>query len=86
MENNQRQKFLYALGLGAQMGLLIVLPLVVFLLLGIFLDRQFGTAPLFLILLVIFSIIATIFDVRCLILPLIEKNSLKNNQNNQNKN
>lgn len=85
MENDQKKSFLYALGLGTQMGLLVALPLIVFLFLGIFLDKKFDTAPLFLISLVIFSIVITIFDVRCLILPFIEKNSQKNNQNNQNK-
>ncbi|MFA5249558.1 MAG: AtpZ/AtpI family protein [Candidatus Paceibacterota bacterium] len=85
MENDQKKSFLYALGLGTQMGLLVALPLIVFLFLGIFLDKKFDTAPLFLISLVIFSIVVTIFDVRCLILPFIEKNSQKNNQNNQNK-
>lgn len=76
---------MYALGLGAQMGLLVVLPMVAFLLLGVFLDKKFDTAPLFIISLVIFSIIVTIVDVRFLILPFIEKKSQKNNQNNQNK-
>lgn len=85
MENDQKKSFLYALGLGTQMGLLVALPLIVFLFLGIFLDKKFDTAPLFLISLVIFSIVVTIFDVRFLILPFIEKNSQKNNQNNQNK-
>ncbi|MFA5742927.1 MAG: AtpZ/AtpI family protein [Candidatus Paceibacterota bacterium] len=86
MENNQKKDFLYAVGLGTQMGLLVVLPMIAFLLLGIFLDKKFNTSPLFLISLVIFSIIVTIVDVRCLILPFIEKNSQKNNKNNQDKN
>ena len=77
MENNQKKDFLYALGLGMQMGLLVVLPMIAFLLLGIFLDKKFNTAPLFLISLVIFSIIVTIVDVRYLVLPFIEKNSQK---------
>ncbi len=85
MENNQKKDFLYALGLGMQMGLLVVLPMIAFLLLGIFLDKKFNTAPLFLISLVIFSIIVTIVDVRYLVLPFIEKNSQKNNKNNQKK-
>ncbi len=77
MENNQKKDFLYALGLGMQMGLLVVFPMIAFLLLGIFLDKKFNTAPLFLISLVIFSIIVTIVDVRYLVLPFIEKNSQK---------
>jgi F0F1-type ATP synthase assembly protein I len=80
MENNQNKNFLYALGLGTQMGLLVVLPMIAFLVLGVFLDKKFNTAPLFLISLVIFSIIVTIVDVRYLILPFIEKNSQKNNK------
>lgn len=63
------------------MGLLIALPLIVFLLLGVFLDKKFNTSPIFLISLVFFSIIVTIVDVRRLVLPFIEKESQKNNQN-----
>lgn len=78
--NSQKTKFLYALSLGLELGFLIVLPLIFFLFLGLFLDRQFKTAPLFLIFLIILSIIVTIFDVRYLILPFLEKKVGKGNK------
>jgi len=69
------KKFFYALSLGLELGFLIVLPLVGFLLLGLFLDRKLGTAPIFLISLVVLSLIAVFFEIRLLITPFLEKRS-----------
>jgi len=89
MEGNNKDKakntVLAAIGLGSQLGLAIVLPLILCLFLGIFLDKKFNTAPIFLITLVIFSIIVTILDVYYLILPFIEKRSQENNKNKDKK-
>lgn len=84
-DDGKKGNVLYALSLGSQLGLMIAAPLVVCLLLGIFLDKQFNTAPMFLLALVIFSIIATIFDVYYIIMPFIEKRSQKNNKDNNKK-
>jgi len=89
MEDNNKDKqennTISAISLGSQLGLAIVVPLVLCLLFGIFLDKKFNTAPLFLIILVIFSIIVTILDVYYIILPFVEKRSQKNNKNNDKK-
>ena len=69
------KNFFYALSLGLELGFLIVLPLVGFLLLGLFLDKKLGTAPIFLIFLVVLSLIAVFFEIRLLIMPFLEKRS-----------
>jgi len=75
MTNN---KLFYALTLGLEMGFLIVLPLVGFLLLGLFLDRKFQTAPIFLISFIVLSFGATFLEIRYLVLPFLEKRSQNN--------
>jgi len=60
------------------MGFLIALPLVLFLLAGLFLDRKLGTLPVFLISSVIFSLAAVFFELRYLVLPFLEKRSHNN--------
>ncbi len=78
MENtNQKRNFFYAASLGLELGFLIAVPLVVFLLVGLFIDRKLGTLPLFLIIFLILSTISTFFEIRYLILPFLEKRSQK---------
>jgi len=69
----QDSNFSRAIVLGSEIGFLISLPLISFLLLGIFLDKKFNTFPLFLISSVILSLIVTIFNIYHLILPFLEK-------------
>ena len=40
-DNKETKNFFYAISLGLELGFLIVLPLVVFLLIGLFLDKKF---------------------------------------------
>lgn len=88
MEKNTRHnkdsqsKFIYAVSLGLELGFLIAAPLVIFVFLGVFLDRKFHTLPLFLITFILLSIITTIFEVRNLILPFLEKRSQNKSTNN----
>lgn len=70
-------KLLYALSLGLELGFLISLPLVFFLILGIFLDKKFQTFPIFLISSIILGMAATFFNVYYLVLPFLEKRSQK---------
>ncbi len=77
----QKKEFFYALSLGLELGFLIVAPLVGFLLLGLFLDKKLGTAPIFLISLILLSLIAVFFEIRLLILPFLEKRSQSKNNN-----
>jgi F0F1-type ATP synthase assembly protein I len=69
----ERTKLFYALFLGAQLGFLIALPLVGFLLGGIFLDRKFNRSPLFLSLAIFFSFAFIGFEVHRLVFPFLEK-------------
>ena len=70
-------KIFYAVSLGLELGFLIVVPLIFFLLLGLYFDRRFNTLPIFLLIAIIASLVATIFEVRHLILPFLEKRSQK---------
>jgi len=70
-----KSKFLYAVSLGSAVGFLIAIPLVFFLLLGLFLDKKFQTFPIFLISFIIIGLIAVFLDVYYLILPFLEKGS-----------
>lgn len=79
MDNNQKTNFFSMLALGAELGFLIVIPLVLFLLVGLFLDKKLGTLPLFLIVSLILGFAATIFNVRHMILPFLEKKVGKKN-------
>lgn len=72
-ENNQKKNLFYAISLGLELGFLIVIPLVVFVVLGIFLDRKFNTSPIFLLISIALSFISTVFEVRYLILPFLNK-------------
>jgi F0F1-type ATP synthase assembly protein I len=74
MEKNT-PKIFYAISLGAQLGFVIAAPLVIFLLLGIYLDRKLGTMPLFIIIALLLNLVATFFEVKNLILPFLEKRS-----------
>ena len=76
MKNN-RANLLYALSLGSKLGFSIAVPLIIFLLIGLWLDSKTGTSPLFLIIFVLLSFVVVFFDVRYLVLPFLEKRSRK---------
>lgn len=69
----QKNKFYYAILLGTELGFLISLPLVSFLLLGFFLDKKFNTSPAFLIGGTILGIIFSIADFYYFLLPFFKK-------------
>lgn len=76
MDNNSsKNKILYTVSLGLELGFLIALPLVLLLIFGLFLDRKLKTTPLFLIIFVISGFVITFFNVYYLILPFLEKRS-----------
>lgn len=75
---NQKTSFLKALSLGSELGFLIVLPLVGFLILGVFLDKKFQTSPIFVIVFLILSFISVALETRYLIMPFLEKRSSNN--------
>lgn len=61
-----------ALKLSFQFGYIIVIPLVIFALSGVFLDRYLKTSPLFLFIGIILSIIISTIGIYRTILPFLE--------------
>ncbi|HPZ74575.1 MAG TPA: AtpZ/AtpI family protein [Candidatus Pacearchaeota archaeon] len=76
MKNQNKDKsnnFFYAVSLGLEMGFLIALPLVIFLILGVFLDKKFETFPFYLISAMILGLVLTFLDVYYFVLPFLTK-------------
>jgi len=71
--NNSKFNLFSAVSLASQLGFMIVIPLVGFLLLGLYLDRKFNTLPFFLISFIILSIVLLPFEIRYLLTPFLEK-------------
>lgn len=65
------------MGLGLELGFMIVIPLVGFMLLGLWADKSFHTLPLFTIIGLIIGLISSIVEVIKVILPFLEKRSQK---------
>lgn len=63
------------MALGLELGFAIALPLVLFLLLGVWADKKFGTMPLFVIICLLAGFAAAVIEVKQLILPFLEKRS-----------
>jgi len=80
MNNNKKENLFYAISLASQLGFMIVIPLVGFLLLGLYLDRKFNTLPIFLISFVVLSIIFIPFEIRYLLMPFLDKKVGKNDK------
>jgi F0F1-type ATP synthase assembly protein I len=77
-KNQNKEKLIYTLSLGSQLGFLIALPLVSFLVLGLFLDKKFNRFPFFSILFIIIGIINVFIETYYFLLPFIEKKVKKN--------
>lgn len=60
-------KLLLAVGRAAQLGFAIALPLVALIFLGLWLDKRWGTAPIFVITGIVLSLILTAYQMRQLI-------------------
>jgi F0F1-type ATP synthase assembly protein I len=73
MENNLAR----AMAVGLELGFAIAVPLVGFLLFGLWLDRTIGTAPLFMVTFLLAGLAAVVVEVRYLIMPFLEKRSQK---------
>lgn len=67
-------KIWYAVSFALQLGFLIIAPIGGFMLLGLWGDRHFHTAPFLLIGGVVVGIIITAYEVYHLLVPLIKKN------------
>ena len=77
MSDTPTNKLALAMALGLELGFAIAVPLVGFLLFGIWLDRTAGTAPLFMIVFLLAGLAAIVVEVRYLIMPFLEKRSQK---------
>jgi len=66
-----------AMVLGLELGFAMAMPLIGFLLLGIWLDGKFGTIPVFVIGCLLAGLITVGIEVKQLILPFLEKRSQK---------
>ncbi|MCD6177746.1 AtpZ/AtpI family protein [bacterium] len=71
--DKERFKLFYVLSISLQLGFLIAIPIIVFLLVGIFLDEKLNTFPLFLIGSVIFSLVFVVFEIRYYFSPFLER-------------
>jgi F0F1-type ATP synthase assembly protein I len=72
-QKNSSKKF-YALSLAWQLGFLISVPIVGFLLLGLLADRFFHTQPVLLVVGLAVGLAVTIYEVYHLLAPLIYDN------------
>lgn len=70
-ETPHSSKVLYSLSFASQLGFIIVVPIIGFLLLGRYIDGLLGTAPLLLILGIIVGVIVTAYEVYHMIDSLI---------------
>lgn len=80
MSGNSQNSLVAAMAIGLELGFLMVLPLAVFLLLGVWLDKKFGTMPLFVIVCLLAGLGAVFLEVKRIILPFLEKRSKNNNK------
>lgn len=82
--SQQQQKSIdlkYVMMMGGQLGLMIALPMVLTVAIGVWLDKQMNTLPIFLTIMILMGMGLTIVNVYKVIIPFLEKRSEgKNNQ------
>ncbi len=76
-KNNNNAKFLYAISFAWQLGFFIIIPLVLCVLIGFWLDNKFQTSPFCLLGSIVIALFFTIYDTYKILLPLL--NNKKNN-------
>ncbi len=69
---NKRENFYYVLALVGQVGYALVIPLLVFIGFGVFLDKQFNTKPFFIFLGLGIGISASLYSLYKLIKPFLK--------------
>lgn len=70
-ERDTSFKMSYAIALASQLGFLVATSIGGFIVLGVWLDRKWGTEPWLLLLGVVVGIVMTIYEIRHLVLPLM---------------
>lgn len=73
-KNQDGFKIWYAISFAFQLGFLIVVPIGGLMLLGLWADKSFGTAPILLIIGMIAGLIIVVYEIYHLLTPLIRKN------------
>lgn len=73
MKHNKKTGFFYAIDLAFQLGFLIAIPLVVFLAIGVYLDKKFSSSPVFTLIFVILSLLFIIAEIRYYLLPFLRR-------------
>ncbi|HOI59697.1 MAG TPA: AtpZ/AtpI family protein [Candidatus Pacearchaeota archaeon] len=76
-------KNLNTLHLGLKIGLLVSIPLIGFLLLGVWIDTKFNTFPIYLIAGIVVGLASAVFLVYKVIIPYINKKVNNNKDNNK---
>lgn len=76
-------KNLNTLYLGLKIGLLVTIPLIGFLLLGVWMDTKFDTFPIYLIMGIVVGLASAVFLVYKIIIPYINKKVNNNKDNNK---
>ena len=77
MDKDPAGQIFVAMGLGLELGFMIVIPLVGFMLLGLWADKSLHTLPLFTIIGLIVGLVSSVVEVIKVILPFLEKRSQK---------
>lgn len=65
-------KIFYSLDLAVRLGFSIAIPLIIFILIGRFLDSYFNTFPVFILLGMIVGLASSIFEIFRSVLPLLD--------------
>lgn len=73
----------YVLAMGGQLGFMIAFPLVICVIVGVVIDKKLNTFPWFLLTMVFVGIGLTILDVYKIVIPFLEKRSVKKLDNNK---
>lgn len=73
-KNDKRENFkmFYSLDLAARLGFSIAVPMIIFILVGRFLDSYFNTFPIFVLLGLIVGLASSIFEIFRSVLPLLD--------------
>lgn len=75
MNNGKKRdgyKLWYAISFSFQLGFMIAVPIVGFMLLGLFIDKKIHTEPIFLLVGAVVGIVVTVYEVRHLLFPIIK--------------
>ena len=73
MKKQDKFNFYYSISLVGQVGWSVAVPLVVFILIGVFLDKQFETKPTFILGGLVLGMVVSFYSLYKLLKPFITK-------------